>query len=61
MFSIVVSSLEFATWLMEGAELIPQHLFLLSAARDQLSLVCAFGPVSLQLGPIRQAKARNGL
>ena len=25
MFSIVVSSLEFATWLMEGSELIPQH------------------------------------
>jgi len=28
---------------------------------DQLSLACTFGLVSLQLGPIGQAKARNGL
>ena len=53
--------LKFAIRPMEASELIPL-LNLFDVYRpDQLSLASAFGPVNLQLGPIGQAKARNGL
>ena len=53
--------LKFAIRPMEESELIPL-LNLFDVYRpDQLSLASAFGPVNLQLGPIGQAKARNGL
>ena len=39
--SIVVSSLEFATWLMEGSELIPQHhLFAVCRPGSALFALC---------------------
>ena len=46
---------------MEASELIPLLDLFDVYSPDQLSLASAFGPVSLQLGPIGQAKARNGL
>tara|TARA_B100001057_G_scaffold288272_1_gene288327 strand:+ start:540 stop:680 length:141 start_codon:yes stop_codon:yes gene_type:complete len=46
---------------MEASELIPLRNLFDVYRPDQLSLASAFGPVNLQLGPIGQAKARNGL